>query len=77
MEDGEVNRGTWSRSVKSSMRGGHKNVGIVYNWHHGHGHIGDWKESLKLMKPLSPLPKLEWYECGSEAQDPRPVARSA
>lgn len=30
---------------------GHKNVGIVYNWHHGHGHIDDWAESLKIMKP--------------------------
>jgi len=30
---------------------GHKNVGIVYNWHHGHGHIGDWKDSLEIMKP--------------------------
>lgn len=31
---------------------GHKHVGIVYNWHHGHGHIDDWKESLALMKPF-------------------------
>lgn len=30
---------------------GCKNVGIVYNWHHGHGHIVDWAESLALMKP--------------------------
>jgi hypothetical protein len=26
-------------------------VGIVYNLHHGHGHIADFKESLKLMLP--------------------------
>ncbi len=26
-------------------------VGIVYNFHHGHGHIDDWTESLKLMLP--------------------------
>ena len=31
---------------------GHDHVGIVYNWHHGHGHIADWKESLELMKPF-------------------------
>ena len=31
---------------------GHKHVGIVYNWHHGHGRIDDWKESLALMKPF-------------------------
>ena len=30
---------------------GHAHVGIVYNWHHGHGHIDDWKASLELMKP--------------------------
>lgn len=27
-------------------------VGIVYNFHHGHGHIGDFSESLELMKPF-------------------------
>jgi len=26
-------------------------VGIVYNWHHGHEHIGDWAQSLAAMKP--------------------------
>lgn len=30
---------------------GHKHVGIVYNWHHGHGHIDDWKTALAVMKP--------------------------
>jgi len=30
---------------------GFKHVGIVYNWHHGHGHIEDWEESLKKMQP--------------------------
>ncbi len=33
-------------------RRGHANVGIVYNWHHGHEHIDDWAESLALMKPF-------------------------
>ncbi len=30
---------------------GHVHVGIVYNWHHGHGHIEDWPQVLALMKP--------------------------
>ena len=30
---------------------GHKHVGIVYNWHHGHGHIEDWAKTLERMKP--------------------------
>ena len=28
-----------------------KHVGIVYNLHHGHGHIKDFEKSLKLMQP--------------------------
>ena len=28
-----------------------EHVGIVYNLHHGHGHIDDFAESLNLMKP--------------------------
>jgi len=28
-----------------------KHVGIVYNLHHGHGHIADFKQSLKFMQP--------------------------
>jgi len=28
-----------------------KHVGIVYNFHHGHGHIADFEKSLKLMQP--------------------------
>lgn len=30
---------------------GHKHVGIVYNWHHGHDRIDHWKNDLALMKP--------------------------
>ena len=30
---------------------GHKNVGIVYNFHHGHEHVEDFKKSLQAMKP--------------------------
>ena len=28
-----------------------KHVGIVYNLHHGHGHITDFEKSLKIMQP--------------------------
>ncbi len=30
---------------------GHDHVGIVYNFHHGHGHIGDWADAFAIMKP--------------------------
>src|SRR5262249_44872475 len=30
---------------------GNDHIGIVYNLHHGHGHIDDFKESLEVMKP--------------------------
>lgn len=30
---------------------GFAHVGIVYNFHHGHGHIADWPASLALMHP--------------------------
>jgi hypothetical protein len=32
-------------------RQGHANVGIVYNFHHGHEHVEDFEESLQIMKP--------------------------
>ena len=28
-----------------------KHVGIIYNLHHGHGHISDFEKSFKLMQP--------------------------
>jgi len=30
---------------------GQDHVGIVYNFHHGHGHIDDWAKSFAAMKP--------------------------
>ncbi len=30
---------------------GHRHVGIVYNWHHGHDRIRHWAEDLKQMMP--------------------------
>jgi sugar phosphate isomerase/epimerase len=37
------------RWLEKNAEGDH--VGIVYNFHHGHGHIADFAESLDLMKP--------------------------
>lgn len=55
---GLYNHGGWGGepenmvAVCKKMREmGHENVGIVYNWHHGHGHIDDWAASLQLMQP--------------------------
>ena len=31
---------------------GHEHVGIVYNWHHGHDRIQEWKDDLNLLKPF-------------------------
>lgn len=49
------NHGGWSGEpenqaavVKAMAR---KNVGIVYNFHHGHGHIANFKERLAVMQP--------------------------
>ncbi len=33
------------------QQGDADHVGIVYNFHHGHGHIDDFSQSLALMKP--------------------------
>jgi len=53
------NHGGWSgepqnmvavcRWLRKNVHADH--VGIVYNLHHGHGHIEDFAESLKMMKP--------------------------
>ncbi len=45
---------------------GHKHVGIVYNWHHGHGHITDWAESLALMTPYLHCLNLNGMNPGAE-----------
>ena len=39
-----------ARWLQENVRADH--VGIVYNLHHGHGHIQDFAEALALMKPL-------------------------
>ena len=37
------------KHLRAHHNAGH--VGIVYNLHHGHGHIADFEKSLKLMQP--------------------------
>jgi sugar phosphate isomerase/epimerase len=32
-------------------KAGHPQVGIVYNFHHGHAHMQDFAEVMKLLKP--------------------------
>jgi hypothetical protein len=56
---GLYNHGGWGgepENLVAVCRGlrarGFGNVGIVYNWHHGHGNIKKWKASLTLMKPF-------------------------
>ncbi len=55
---GLYNHGGWSGEpanvvavCKRLRELGHAHVGIVYNFHHGHGHIADWKDSLQQMLP--------------------------
>jgi hypothetical protein len=43
-----------------------KHVGIVYNLHHGHGHITDWEKSLHHMKPYLLCLNLNGMNDGAE-----------
>ena len=56
---GLYNHGGWSGEPENMVaickrhhELGHNHVGIVYNFHHGHGHIEDWPESFAMMKPF-------------------------
>ena len=56
---GLYNHGGWGGepanlvAVCKALRAeGHGHVGIVYNWHHGHDRIKEWKDDLNLMKPF-------------------------
>ena len=56
---GLYNHGGWGGkpenlvAVCKALRAeGHEHVGIVYNWHHGHDRIQEWKDDLNLMKPF-------------------------
>ncbi len=52
---GVYNHGGWAGEPENMVAVvkacGEKNVGIVYNLHHGHGHLAKFDEYLKLMKP--------------------------
>lgn len=59
---GLYNHGGWGGEPKNLIAVcqrlhalGYPHVGIVYNLHHGHGHIKDWDESLQAMLP--------WLHC--------------
>lgn len=45
---------------------GQRHVGITYNFHHGHGHIADWPESLKLMLPYLHCLNLNGMNAGAQ-----------
>ena len=45
---------------------GHDHVGIVYNFHHGHGHIDDWAESLRIMRPYLHCLNLNGMNAGAQ-----------
>ncbi len=55
---GLYNHGGWGGEpanlvavCQSLRKQGHDHVGIVYNFHHGHGHVDDFAESLAAMQP--------------------------
>jgi azurin len=45
---------------------GHDHVGIVYNWHHGHGRIEEWKQDLDLMLPYLHCLNLNGMNAGAQ-----------
>ncbi len=45
---------------------GHRHVGIVYNWHHGHARIGSWAEDLKEMLPFLHCVNLNGMNSGAK-----------
>ena len=56
---GLYNHGGWGGEPKNMVAVcrrlrelGHAHVGIVYNFHHGHGHITNWAEAFAMMEPF-------------------------
>ncbi|MCP5538584.1 MAG: heme-binding domain-containing protein [Akkermansiaceae bacterium] len=47
---------------------GYGHVGIVYNFHHGHGHIDDWPQSFARMKPYLLCLNLDGMAADGEAK---------
>jgi sugar phosphate isomerase/epimerase len=39
------------RVIEQLRKAGHSNVGSVYNFHHGHGHLTDFERHFKTLKP--------------------------
>ena len=55
---GLYNHGGWGGTPENMVavcealrKGGFENVGIVYNFHHGHDHIADFSSALAKLKP--------------------------
>jgi len=39
------------RVIEGLRKAGHRNVGSVYNFHHGHGHLDDFERQFAILKP--------------------------
>jgi len=72
-EFGLYNHGGWGGEPANLVavceglrKRGYDHVGIVYNWHHGHDHIEDWKASLEQMKPYLICLNLNGMNLGAE-----------
>ncbi len=70
---GLYNHGGWGGepenlvAVCKALRAeGHDHVGIVYNWHHGHGRIKEWKKDLDLMLPFLHCLNLNGMNTGAQ-----------
>ena len=70
---GLYNHGGWGGepenlvSVCKALRAdGHDHVGIVYNWHHGHDRINEWKKDLDLMLPFLHCLNLNGMNTGAQ-----------
>jgi hypothetical protein len=70
---GLYNHGGWGGdpenlvTVCKALRAeGHDHVGIVYNWHHGHGRIEEWKQDLDLMLPYLHCLNLNGMNTGAQ-----------
>lgn len=70
---GLYNHGGWGGDpenmiavCESLRRRGYDHVGIVYNWHHGHGHIEDWASSLDMLKPYLICLNLNGMKSGAD-----------
>ncbi len=73
---GLYNHGGWGGepenlvAVAETIRkaGDAAHVGIICNFHHGHGHIADFSESWKMMQPLVLAVNLNGMEIGGDAK---------